>query len=88
MLVDLTVRKRMLFDNLIMAAVRFCNTGLLLSAFSHISTILYQTYLQTYRTYDNNFKTKINPQDIYTSSPYRAVNTLLLCYKNQSVNAV
>jgi hypothetical protein len=25
---------------------------------------------------------------IYSSSPYRAVNTLRLCYKNQSVNAV
>jgi len=64
MLVDLTVRKRMLFDNLIMAAVRFCNAGLLLRTFSHISTILYETYLQTYRTYDKNFKTNINPQAI------------------------
>jgi hypothetical protein len=25
---------------------------------------------------------------IYRFSPYRAVNTLRLCYKNQSVNAV
>jgi len=26
--------------------------------------------------------------ELYTSSPYRAVNTLRLGYKNQSVNAV
>jgi hypothetical protein len=30
---DLTLRKRMLFDNLIVAAERSCNTGLLLRTF-------------------------------------------------------
>jgi hypothetical protein len=32
--------------------------------------------------------TKTNLKCIQISSPYRAVNTLRLCYKNQSVNAV
>jgi hypothetical protein len=47
---DLTVRKRMLFDNLIMAAERPYNTGMLLRTFAQISSILYVAYPQTYRT--------------------------------------
>jgi len=34
------------------------------------------------------FKSKINVNYIETFGPYRAVNTLRLCYTNQSVNAV
>jgi hypothetical protein len=34
------------------------------------------------------FKDQDYPKFVYRSSPYRAVNTLRLCYKNQSVNAV
>jgi len=33
-------------------------------------------------------KSKINPNYCYRFSPYRAVNTLRLVYKNPSVNAV
>ena len=35
-----------------------------------------------------NIKGKIKLNYIYRPSPYRAVNTLRLCYTNQSVNAV
>jgi len=34
------------------------------------------------------FETEINVNYTQTLSPYRAVNTILLCYKNQPVNVV
>jgi hypothetical protein len=36
----------------------------------------------------NTCSTTVNVNSTYSPSPYRAVNTLRLGYKNQSVNAV
>jgi hypothetical protein len=39
-------------------------------------------------TYSNQWARQDDMQRMYTFSAYRAVNTLHLCYKNLSVNAV
>jgi hypothetical protein len=65
MFVDLTVRKRMLFDNIIIAADRSCNTGLLLRTYAQIPTILHVTYVSpNMQNLDNHLKTTFNLHDI------------------------
>jgi hypothetical protein len=44
--------------------------------------------IMDFRAFIYPSKTKIKIRYIYRSSPYRAVNTFRLGYKNQSVNAV